>query len=425
MKLTKKKTVILAATYISAAIIILGLFAAVCSQNLKKYRLASDFSAAQAFEETVAAVGSMSRTLAKTPYATDRDMCASLCSQVYADALAAEAAMSTLPFATHELEEISAYLNQTGDYAATLCRSVAEDGFSESERENMRKLSVLSSKLNESLSQLRQEFHNGALDMDSSEIRLMNVGTEQNGKISEGILQAESDFPRREALTYDGKYSFKSQPTGTGIHVSDAQMLAAAAKCAGLSPAQLTLNYSFEDGSGRKVYSAGDIQICVAPEGIVSMSSARLIEQGGIAEDDAKKAAESFVENMGYKNMLLTDTEATDTSARYTFISTQDDALCPDNYMTVTVALDNCSVYAFNAEHYSNEKCDVVWNVTEVEAAGAVPDVLEVQETRKVIIDSAGGKDTACFEFLCKNETGGDVTIRVNAATGKQADILL
>lgn len=421
----KKKTVILAVTYISAAIIVLGLFAAVSSQNLKKYRLASDYSAAQAFEETVAAVESMSKTLAKTPYATDRDMCASLCSQVYADALAAEAAMSTLPFATYELEQISGYLNQTGDYALTLCRSVAEDGFSDTERENMSKLSVLSTKLNEALSQLRQEFHDGNLDMDSSEIRLMNVGTEQNGKLSEGVLQTESEFPKRDALTYDGKYSFKSHSTGSSVHVSDVQMLAAAARCAGLSPAQMTLDYSFEDGSGRKVYASGDTKVCVAPEGVVSMSNSRLIEQGGIAEDDAKKAAESFVDSMGFENMVLTDTESADTSVRYTFISTQDDALCPDNYLTVTVALDNCTVYAFNAEHYSPEKCNVAWNVTEIEAAGAVPDSLEVQETRKVIVDSVGGNDTPCFEFLCKNEAGDNVTVRVNAATGKQSDILL
>ena len=420
----KKKTVILAATYISAAIIVLGLFALVSAQNLKKYRLASAFSAAQAFEETVFSVDSMSRTLAKTPYATDRDMCASLCSQIYADALSAEAALSTLPFATHELEQISGYLNQTGDYAYTLCRSVAEDGFSDSERENMRKLSVLSSRLSAALSEIQQAFHNGSLEMDSSELILRNVEAQQNKKISTELLQAESDFPKRDALTYDGKYSFKSQSTGT-VHVSDAQMLAAAARCAQMSPAQLTLDYSFEDGSGRKVYTAGDAQICVAPSGVVSMAHSRLIEQGGIEPADAQSAAESFIESMGFENMQLSESELSDTTALYTFIAIQDDALCPDNFVTATVALDDCSLYAFNAEHYCADKCAVSWNVTEVEAAGAVPDTLEVQETKKVIVDSVGGNDTPCFDFICTDENGDSVTIRVNAVTGKQTDILL
>ena len=41
---------------------------------------------------------------------------------------------------------------------------------------------------------------------------------------------------------------------------------------------------------------------------------------------------------------------------------------------------------AFNAESYSNEACDVTWDVTETEAASAVPEGLEVTDVRKVSV---------------------------------------
>ena len=126
-----KKTLTVAATYTAAVVIALAVCTFVFSGSLKKYRLAVDFSSQQAFEETVGAVSNLSTALEKTGYATDRDMCARLCAEIYADALSAEAALSTLPFSTQELEQISGYLNQTGDYAYTVCATVAEDGFSE------------------------------------------------------------------------------------------------------------------------------------------------------------------------------------------------------------------------------------------------------------------------------------------------------
>lgn len=418
-----KKTLTVAATYTAAVIIALAICTFVFFGSLQKYRLAVDFSSQQAFEETVGAVSNLSAALGKTAYATDRDMCARLCSEIYADALSAEAALSTLPFSTQELEQISGYLNQTGDYAYTLCATVAEDGFSDSERENMKKLSSLSSQLSEALAALQRDYHDGKIDMDSAETPLRNVAVKQNEKISASILQAESDFPKRDALSYDGKYSFmaqKEKPTYT----SDAELLAAAARFAGVGPGQLRLDYSFEDGSARKVYSVGNMQICVDSEGVVSMMQSRLVEESRVSEQDAEDTAVKFIEEKGYENLELTGKNFSDTLAEFVFTATEDDALWPDNYIRLVVARDDNSVYSFNAEHYSPERSGLEWKITEVEAAGAVPDNLEEQNLRKLICTSPGGTPTACYEFVCTNQKGETVRIRVNAETGKQAEII-
>ena len=48
-------------------------------------------------------------------------MCDKICCEAYACAAAAESALSTLPFSTWELEQLSAFLNTAGDYAHSLC----------------------------------------------------------------------------------------------------------------------------------------------------------------------------------------------------------------------------------------------------------------------------------------------------------------
>ena len=418
-----KKTLTIAATYSAAVIIALAICTFVFSGSLKKYRLAVDFSSQQAFEETVGSISNLSTALEKTGYATDRDMCARLCAEIYADALSAEAALSTLPFSTQELEQISGYLNQTGDYAYTVCATVAEDGFSESERENMQKLSSLSEQLNKALVTLQRDYHDGKFDMDALQAPFSNVEIEQHEKISASILQAESDFPRRDALSYDGKYSFQPKREKKA-YSSDAEMLAAAARFTGVSPGQLKLEYSFEDGSGRKVYSVGNRQICVDSEGVLNMMQSRLVEEGRISEQEAEATAVKFIEEQGYENLVLTEKSFSDTMGEFVFTVIENDAQWPENYIRIAVARDDNSIYSFNAEHYSSEASGLAWGITEIEAAGAVPDNLEERSSAKLICRSPGGKPTACYEFVCTNQSGKTVRIRVNAETGKQTEIL-
>ena len=116
--------------YACAAIAVLGLCVGIGQARLKDFRLAARYSSARAFEETVGAVNDLSLSLQKSLYATDAGMCARICSDVCADARAAEAALSTLPFSTVELAEVSGFLGVAGDYAYTLCGE-AGDGFDE------------------------------------------------------------------------------------------------------------------------------------------------------------------------------------------------------------------------------------------------------------------------------------------------------
>lgn len=426
--MSKKKLVIVISTYACVLVAVLGVMSYLRGRSLRDYRLAVRYGAQEALEETVTAAEHMSLTLQKTPYATDGGMSAKLCSQVYADALAAEAAMSTLPFSTQELEEISAYLNQVGDYAYTLCGTVGETGFTQAQRDKLTELAALAASLSDSLRSLQTQYHNGAVEMDSSEKRLQNIGVDgTTTRVSTELLRYEAEFPRRASLEYDGRYSVTasalSGSTAKGKGLSDAEKLAIAAGFAGVSPAEVRLAYAYESTGGLKCYSAGDALVVVGNEGVVSMGRSRLVSEENLTQQQAQKLAQDFLKKRGYENMMLTDSEISAGMARFKFASTQDEALYIDNCITLSVALDDGAVCAFNAEGYSTEAVDVKWEITEQTAIDTAPENVQVEDIGRVIVRTAGEHPLACYELRCADASGKEVLIYVDAASGKQAEI--
>ena len=93
--------------------------------------------------------------------------------------------------------------------------------------------------------------------------------------------------------------------------------------------------------------------------------------------------------------------------------------------MSVAIALDTGEVYSFDVEDYSdaNPK-DGRWQISEEDARAKLPSGLEAESCRRVVIDSIGGKPTACYELICIDGEK-QVKIYINAADGRQQEILV
>lgn len=421
-----KKVFTVITAYALAIIAVLGIFSFISYKNLNVYRQSSRYASMLAFEETVSAVDRMSNTLAKSMYATDGAMCGKICSQVYADAMAAEAALSTLPFATHELEEISAYLNQVGDYAYTLCSTAAQDGFEREDVENLTELSGVASGLAQSLRELQSSVHEGSILMDKREHELINIGRNADaGNVSDEFLRFESEFPHRSALSYDGRYSKAREENMTKGRLSDAEALAQAARFAGVSPSEMKLSYEYEGKDGRKCYSVGDVRVCVDKEGVESMSQSRIVEDSRISLEKAEETAAAFLDKQGYKSLMLSEQEEQSGVARFKYTLTQDGAEFPDRYVSIAVALDDGSIYFFSRESYDTANAELYWGITEQQARDTLPDSLTLTDSARVVIESEGGNDVACYRLRCTNSENKPVTIYVDASNGRQSRIEL
>ena len=415
-----KKYKVLVRIYALAGVLTLSLYAWVNTVYLERWRQTAAYSAALAFEETVRAAESLSEALEESVYATDGAMCARLCGDVYAACCAAESAMATLPFDTQELERLSAFLNQAGDYARTLCRESAEAGFEPGQAETLRSLSQRAGELLATLEELRGQLNGGALRMDSREKRLRNVGEEPGEALSARLLRAEADFASPGVLHYDGQYGKTESSSG---YLTEEEMRELAARFLGAEPEALEKTYTYEGLEGRRCFRWGDSFLCVSRSGVESLSQTRLVSEPTLTEEEAEELARRFLRERGYGELKLMEKRVTGAVLALRYARIEDRAIWLDNTLSIAVALDDGSIYSFNADAYTPGESGVHWRVDEATAAAALPASFELEESRRVITTSEGGRNCGCFEFSGTGRGGEQVRICVSAEDGKQCRI--
>ena len=415
----KRKTKILLASYLSVAILTLALYAWAGQWGLGWYRRTANESASLAFEETVRSVERLSGVLDKSVYATDSDMCDRICCEAYACAAAAESAMSTLPFSTWELEQLSAFLNTAGDYAYSLCGR--GEPFSGEQREDLKAMAATAADFSHRLLELREGLNGRELSMDSREKRLRNVGGENEVKLSGELLAYEKDFTSPE-LRYDGKYGGEPEKKSGGL-LTEREMLSAAADFAGVAPEELQMEYQFEGTEGRRCYRAGDRFLSVGRAGVESMSCDRIVYEEKLSAQEALQAAEDFLQARGYGELQLLEQSQSGCIAQFRFVREQDGALCPDSALRLAIALDDGSLYSFDAADFDPEPVETHWTVDEETARAALPEDLSVTESGRVLLRSPGGRALPCYVFSGADAEGRQVEICVSAETGKQVRI--
>lgn len=405
--------------YAAAAIAMLAVYSCVSHVRLENYRLIAKYSSQRAFEETAASVQELSEALGKGVYAVDAGMCAQVCSDIQAAAQSAEAAMATLPFTTQELSRTAGFLGTAGDYAMSLARQDGE--FTGEQRETLRSLSDKASEFSALLQELRGSINDGEVMIDRQERRLQNVGEDGGVTLSARLTEYEGDFEMPDLPEYEGRYT--ASETARSGDMSDEEMLSAAASVAGVEPEELKKEYGYEGESRLRCYSAGTKYILVSSAGVESLTDSRLVEEAQIDIEQARQLADEFLAANGYEDIKLSAEGGNGAVARFEYICTDGEADCLDSGLSVAIALDTGEVYSFDAEDYSDANMeDGQWQISEEDARAKLPSGLEAESCRKVVIDSVGGRPTACYELVC---TDGDrrVAIYLNASDGVQQEI--
>lgn len=417
-----KKIRILLIVYTAAALAALGGLAGASQSRLNWYRQASDTAAARAFEEAVTAADGLSLALKKLAYANDEALGKSLCAQAHADALSAETALTVLPFATQELEGLLGFLNKAGDYTASLCALQAEK-LDESDRRHLSDMSEAAAQLADALRELQGRVHAGEVTMDRRETPIRNVGEERTETLSKQLLGYESGFSAPADFAYEGRYSpVAGRSPGT---LSESEARALAAKAAGVEERELRDEYSAEGPEGRRCYSAGGLLIGVSSRGLEYVAQSRLVESGRLSEDEARQLAETFLTDNGFEDLSPERSGGNEAVASFLYVPTQDDAARLSDGVTISIALDDGSVYAFDATRYDPEPVELDWKTDEEQALDTLPEGVTAESTRRVILHSPGGNPLACYELRCTGLEGEQVRIYVDAATGRPCKIEL
>lgn len=415
-----RKTKILIASYVGAALIALSVFSAVCYGHLQLYRRQTGYDAARAFEETVGGIDRLSRSLEKSLYATDGGMCGKVCAGICADARAAETAMSALPFSTMELEQIRGFLGLTGDYAYTLCREAAEQGFTDEQRQNLAAMAETAASLADAVRRMQTGVDEGLLTMDSRETQIQNVGVaEELRYLSAELIDCEAGFVPLNPLSYDGRYTAVEEREEPAPDEQSARALAA--QVLGVLPEELETGAEYADGS-RLCYRSGTRTVCLTAEGVESLTDSRLVSEAKLSEEEAQAAAERFLRELGCEGLRLSESRRSGALLSLLYVSETEDVTNLDKSARLTVALDDGSVYAYDACALGTESAAEGWD-GETDPAGLLPAGLTLQEARKVTLQSPGGQSLPCWELKCRGEGDRSVTLYLNAMTGKQQEI--
>ena len=413
----------LVSIYAAAAIAVLSVYSCISHMRLENYRLIAKYASQRAFEETAASVDELSRALEKGVYAADTGMCAQVCGEIQASAQAAEAAMSTLPFTTQELSRTAGFLGTAGDYAASLAWQGSE--LTDEQRETLRSLSDKAAEFSELLQELRGSINDGAVMIDRQEQQLRNVGSDAGSvTLSSRLTEYEGEFDMPDMPDYDGR--FTAQRLTRSGELSDEEMLAAAAEFIGAAPEELQKEYGYEGEERLRCYGAGTKYVFVGSAGVEGMTDSRLVESAEIDISQARSIAEKFLSGRGFDGLELNAEGENGAVASFEYVCTDGSgAVCLDDSLRISIALDNGEVYSFDASGWSEpESGEDEWQISEEEARGKLPSGLEAGSCRRVIINSPGGKPVPCYELSC---TDGEkqVKIYINAADGRQQEILV
>ncbi len=119
----RRKWAILSISYLSCAVVALGIFSWAQYNRAETYNRQVAASYQHAFAELVTSMSEIDTALQKSLYATSPTMAGAICTEVFGKAMTAQMTLGVLPFSTQELEQTASFISRVGDYAYSLSRS--------------------------------------------------------------------------------------------------------------------------------------------------------------------------------------------------------------------------------------------------------------------------------------------------------------
>ena len=442
-EIKRKKRNILVISYLSAAVLVLGVLAGVRHEQAKVYERYVNNQYQHAFDELVTAVGEMDTALQKSVYATSPAMVSSVCTELFGKAMTAQMSLSALPFATQELEQTAAFISRVGDYAFVLSRSAATGrGYTEEELENLRSLSDNASVLAGNMRHLQIDLMDGVLALDElMASRSLLDGGESTAPVTVGhsMRLIEKEFPETPSLIYDGPFS--EHLTGIApkaleglAEVDEESARRVAAQFSGVSRSKLYLSGECAGEIPCYYFSAelsgGSVSIAVTKQGgkVLGMMNAREPAEGKVSAERALDIAHRFLDEQGFGGMVETYRIEQDNTIVFNFAYRQDGVVCYSDLVKVAVAADTGAVCGFESRGYlttHHTRQLPTPAVTKEQAQSKVPTGLNILSSQLALVPSDGQYETLCYEFKCADEQDRHCLIYVDAQSGEQHRILL
>ncbi len=442
MHSTKKKVVITAFTAaVLAAAAALGV---IISSGAGKPDTYKNNVYTNAFNELASDISGLSDSLRKASYASTPSAISSICSEAYAEASAASAALGALPYSNMELEKTASFLSRAGDYSSFLLRRASSGGgLDDGERENVVSLADTAEILSDEFLRLNSYLISGELSADSLEFSrdaLDSIDETVNDPgFAASFKRLEAQFPELPELIYDGQFSDHVAKLTPRLlenrdDVSESRAIERASDFTGLMEGVFSSEGLREGTAPVYVISAntrrGPMTLEVTRAGgfVVYYENSRTVGEGRVSPEDAEELACDFIKKQCFTDMEAVFRNATESRLDITFAFSKSGTVYYTDVIKVSVALDNGEIIGFDAAGYvasHAKRAETAPALSEAEAEKLISPQLTVFSHSLAVIPTRGKYEVLCHEYRCMDSEDRECIIYINAETGAEEAICL
>lgn len=439
----RKKKVLMISAATAAFAVAVG-FAIQGHTRAARYELLLENSYTHAYYELSTAVSELDAALEKAQYATTPVMLGVLCTDIYGKAVAAQMVLGELPASSIVLEQTSAFLARTGDYACAVSKSTAVNGScSDDTHATLQALAKTASSLATSLLDVQSDLAGGSISVDaliqSEKMLAQQTGDGDAATGGTSFQTIESDFPEVPTLIYDGPFSeHLSNKTPLALEglaqIDQDEARIVAAEFLGLQKEALTLGSLGEGVLPTWGFSAtangSEVYIEVTQQGgkVLSLVSSRPIGEASLSVEEAVNIARVFLGTHGFDSMKESYHINQGNILTINFAPKEQDVLCYPDLVKVSVALDTGSIVGFESHGWIMNHTQRQFSTPVIDQASAEAVVsadLEILSHQLALIPTGGEYEVLCHEFKCRTPESSHVIVYINATTGNEEKILL
>ena len=419
--------------YLSAVILVLGIFSIVQTVKANKYEREAMITKQMALISLDEYLNNISTNLEKTIYANTPAMLSRLSTEMWREASSAKNSLSMLPTGESSLDKTYKFLSQIGEFVMSLQRKTANgEELTDNERKQLRQLYDYCNSLNEQVQKMCYDLENGNFSFESTNGTLLkrddNIST-ISGSFDD-VEQSISDLP---SLIYDGPFSDHIEQ-GEAKYIKGLEEIK---KDKGLEIAKTVcsdtdLKYSSDENGNIPcyIYQSENCTVAITKLGgkPLYMLSSEYVGETSNKYEDALKNPLSYLKKIGFTELKESYYFIDDGVCTINFSAIQDDIILYPDLIKVSVSLENGKILSFDATGYVSNHIEreiPEYKISLVNAREKVNKELTIIDSRVCVIPTEWKTEQYCYEFHCKTTNDQELLVYIDSVTGQEDNILI
>lgn len=426
MKTKKKHIFVFSVMIVLFCAAVFGIYRDICAE---KYSNEIKMDYQRSFTELVQYVDDLQLSLEKSLFVNDSYQMLRLSEEIYRQAAFASANLALLPLAEEPLENLSEFLNQSGDYAVSLSfKMLGGEKISEEEYGNLSSLNRYAQSVSKSLDDDLEKLYSGTLNITRA-----GSGAKDSG-IDAAMGEVEDQLHDYPALIYDGPFSShltdrESEFLKDKDEITQEDALLGVKSFLGMGK---KLKCEEADGSIPAYYiydEENNYSVVVTKRGgyLLSYLHNREIGEEQIDIAEAKIRGVKFLSTLGFKNMSENYYETIQNVAVINYTAHQDGYTLYPDMVKVKVALDTgevigCETRGYLTYHKVREIPKI--KVSLEDACAKINKNVEIASKSLAVVPQDDGSEDFCWQIEGKIGER-KCLIYINTQTGAEEKIFL